>query len=139
MKFYVYRHFDAAGTLLYVGQSLCAATRTQQHRWKSHWFDDVVRIELERHETLKEALIAERVAIDRERPAHNIAMNPTISMPIRLPLPQRRCSNRLRHWIDKAKWYRSELRARINEALPDYVPRNSRRVIQPAPESPAAR
>jgi predicted GIY-YIG superfamily endonuclease len=63
MGCYLYRHFAADGSLLYVGISLCAINRLSQHKEGSHWFD---------HPDRKQALAAERAAIMRERPKHNL-------------------------------------------------------------------
>jgi hypothetical protein len=67
----LYRHFDSDGRLLYVGISLSAIIRLAEHR-ASPWFDDIARVEIERHPTRKAALAAERKAIRDERPLHNI-------------------------------------------------------------------
>ncbi len=71
----LYRHFDAAGRLLYVGISLCPFTRTRQHGMLSDWFDDVVRVEIERFDTRSQAEQAEYAAIRNERPIHNGTFN----------------------------------------------------------------
>lgn len=67
----VYRHFDSAGTLLYVGLSVNAAARTSAHSATAPWFDRVARVEIEAHACREDALNAEAVAIVIERPAHN--------------------------------------------------------------------
>lgn len=69
----LYRHFDAAGNLLYVGISLNAVARLAQHRREAHWFDSIARIDVEWHPSRCAAETAERAAILAERPAHNIA------------------------------------------------------------------
>jgi hypothetical protein len=69
----LYRHFDAAGKLLYVGISLSTVVRLAQHRLESEWFDRVVHITIERFPTRIEAMIAERVAILKEAPECNKA------------------------------------------------------------------
>lgn len=66
----LYRHYDAAGRLLYVGISLDATVRLQGHRVKS-WFDLVSFITIERFSTRTEALTAERDAILKEEPEFN--------------------------------------------------------------------
>jgi hypothetical protein len=71
----LYRHFDAAGQLLYVGISLCPFTRTRQHGMLSDWFDQVVRVEIERFDTRSQAEQAEYAAIRNERPIHNGTFN----------------------------------------------------------------
>lgn len=72
MKTALYRHFDTAGALLYVGISLSAVQRLAQHRHTAHWFDRIARIEIEWHDSREEALAAEIVAITREAPECNV-------------------------------------------------------------------
>lgn len=70
-KTQLYRHFDAAGELLYVGISISVMNRTAQHRSQSHWFDQIASISVEHFDTRREAEIAEAIAIREERPRHN--------------------------------------------------------------------
>jgi predicted GIY-YIG superfamily endonuclease len=69
----LYRHRDENGTLLYVGISLTLAHRLAAHANTSHWFRDVVRVDIEWFPTRDEALKAERHAIQCEHPRCNIA------------------------------------------------------------------
>lgn len=71
----LYRHFDKAGALLYVGISLSWPLRTKAHAQKSRWFDLVDKVEIERFPTREDALAAERDAIQRERPKFNVVHN----------------------------------------------------------------
>lgn len=73
MRTALYRHFDVAGRLLYVGISLNSIQRTAQHRYGAHWFESIARITIEWHESRPAALAAEAVAIAKDQPAHNIA------------------------------------------------------------------
>jgi hypothetical protein len=68
----LYRHFDDAGKLLYVGISLNALKRLHEHREK-HWFRRIARVEIEWFSTWEEALAAEAKAIIDENPECNIA------------------------------------------------------------------
>jgi hypothetical protein len=68
----LYRHFDAANKLLYVGVSLSTLNRLGQHKDHSHWFTTIARVEVSRFPTRADALAAERLAIQVEAPAHNI-------------------------------------------------------------------
>jgi hypothetical protein len=69
----LYRHFDKDNRLLYVGISYSALSRLMEgHRSQSHWFDDIVRVEIERYPTRKDAEKAELEAIGREKPLHNL-------------------------------------------------------------------
>jgi len=51
----LYRHFDANGSLLYVGISLSTAQRMGEHRCGSEWWKKVVSITIQRFPTRKPA------------------------------------------------------------------------------------
>lgn len=69
--FNVYRHFDKDGTLLYIGMSKSALSRLTGHMRTAPWIWSVARVEIERHETRRAALDAERAAIRAETPLFN--------------------------------------------------------------------
>lgn len=73
MRTALYRHFDAAGQLLYVGISLSAVQRLAQHRLTARWFERIARIEVEWHDSREDAISAEIQAIAGEHPECNIA------------------------------------------------------------------
>jgi hypothetical protein len=58
--------------LLYVGVSLSALHRLGQHRDHAHWYAKIKRVEIEQFQTRKEALAAEKAAIQREGPLYNV-------------------------------------------------------------------
>jgi predicted GIY-YIG superfamily endonuclease len=68
----LYRHFDEGGALLYVGVSLSALNRLGQHAEHSGWYGAIARVTIQNFDTREAALEAERSAIVRESPAHNI-------------------------------------------------------------------
>ena len=68
----VYRMFDQAGRLLYIGISGRAGHRFDQHAEK-RWFPLVSLITLEWHAAQAEAVLAERRAIAAEKPRYNVA------------------------------------------------------------------
>lgn len=72
MKTALYRHFDAAGRLLYVGISLNALQRLGQHSYGAAWFDHIATVTIEQHPTRGDALTAEAIAIAKESPLWNI-------------------------------------------------------------------
>jgi predicted DNA-binding transcriptional regulator AlpA len=72
----LYRHYDAHGKLLYVGISLNVMSRRLTHEATSPWFLEVVRIEIEHYPSRDEASRAEKSAIRRERPQHNVMNQP---------------------------------------------------------------
>lgn len=69
---HLYRHFDNSGKLLYIGVSFSALHRLAAHKEHSHWFKNIVRVEIEAFPSREDALRAERAAIISENPAHNI-------------------------------------------------------------------
>lgn len=72
-KWHVYAYWNAAGDTLYVGQTSDLSHRRTQHRSKSTWLSESVWHDvLSTHDTAAEALAAEREAIRRYRPLHNV-------------------------------------------------------------------
>lgn len=69
---HLYRHFDAAGQLLYVGVSVHALVRLCDHKKESEWFWRIARIDVTAYATRDDALRAERLAIRREKPRFNV-------------------------------------------------------------------
>lgn len=69
---HLYRHFDQDGRLLYVGISLSFIGRLSEHATRSSWFWKIARVEVTGYATEADALTAERIAIHREQPLHNI-------------------------------------------------------------------
>jgi len=72
----LYRFFDAKGGLLYVGISLSALTRWQNHRGDKTWWADVAETKVEHFPDRGSALIAESRAIAAENPRFNVLGNP---------------------------------------------------------------
>jgi predicted GIY-YIG superfamily endonuclease len=66
----VYRHYDAAGCLLYVGMSADPMSRSKAHRSASGWFTEVRRIEIDWFESKSAAIAAEREMTARLQPLH---------------------------------------------------------------------
>jgi hypothetical protein len=71
----LYRQFDAAGELLYVGISRSAMARLGQHLSVSPWAEYITTVKIETLPSREEALAAERVAIQTEHPKFNIKHN----------------------------------------------------------------
>lgn len=69
----VYRHYDATGALLYVGQSKNPAQRLEWCRdsTRLRWPGQVARTICVWFHSRAEAMDAERAAIKAERPQHN--------------------------------------------------------------------
>lgn len=72
----VYRHYNEAGELLYVGASVCPSCRFSIHRSQSDWGRDVTRIDIEWFETKDDALAAEAAQIRSLTPKFNRQDNP---------------------------------------------------------------
>lgn len=90
----LYRHFDASGSLLYVGISVSPLTRSAAHVWGPAWATDIAMINLEWHLTRQDAELAEWQAIKNENPRHNVKRSPVcptkiiaISTASRKPVP----------------------------------------------------
>lgn len=81
MRTALYRHFDAAGQLLYVGISLSAVQRLAQHKQTARWFTNLARIDIEWFPNRRLAEQAERAAIWHESPRFNL------DRPVCEPLP----------------------------------------------------
>lgn len=67
----LYRLYDAADALLYVGISRQIEKRLKTHARHSPWGGDVDRIEIEDYPDRPSAELAEALAIRRENPRHN--------------------------------------------------------------------
>lgn len=68
---YLYRHFNAAGALLYVGITRNVRLRNNAHNHASLWWSEVSSTTVEELPTRNDALLAEEIAIKAERPIHN--------------------------------------------------------------------
>lgn len=69
----LYRHFDAEGTLLYVGISLSAVKRLSEHMRGSAWSKSIAKVEISTFPDKKSARQAELAAIETEKPLFNVA------------------------------------------------------------------
>lgn len=67
----LYRHFDAGGTLLYIGITVDLEQRVRGHEQTSDWLALSARCEVEWFDTRREAEGAEREAIRTEQPLFN--------------------------------------------------------------------
>jgi hypothetical protein len=66
----LYRHFDAAGKLIYVGKTNNYARRSDEHKDKE-WWKDVASSQVEWFPSEKAVLAAEKAAILAEHPREN--------------------------------------------------------------------
>lgn len=74
-QYVLYRHYNEAGELLYVGVSSRVMRRTREHEKNSAWFGDTFKISIERFPNRDHLLEAEKQAIKNERPKYNIVHN----------------------------------------------------------------
>jgi predicted GIY-YIG superfamily endonuclease len=79
----LYRLFDAAGSLLYIGVSVSPEQRWLHHAEHKTWWPEVARIEFAWHGTRDEALTCEMESIRAEKPRYNVQHNGhrTVSAP----------------------------------------------------------
>jgi predicted GIY-YIG superfamily endonuclease len=94
VPYHLYRHYNSAGELLYVGISLSSLTRLARHKSRSGWFQEIACVDLEVFDTKEEALEAEKKAIRNERPKFNIRHSPppppnSLSPPMPYAQPRR--------------------------------------------------
>lgn len=68
----MYRFYDAAGDLLYVGISWSVAQRMASHRRDKPWWQDIVTVKIEWFPNRTEVLVAEGTAIQDENPKYNL-------------------------------------------------------------------
>ena len=84
----VYRFYDINHRLLYIGLTVVGAGRWAQHSAEQPWWPDVALVGVEHHADAVAAAEAERLAIGRERPRHNVIHNGPHSVR-RIPRPRR--------------------------------------------------
>jgi hypothetical protein len=72
MPHYVYRYYDSADRLLYVGYTHSFSTRASAHERDAVWWPDVVTVKLERFPDEISGRAAEKHGIIGEGPLHNI-------------------------------------------------------------------
>lgn len=70
---WVYRLFDEAGTLLYVGVTKDVSRRFVEHRCERPWWFMVRSTTIQRFDDQAAAEVAEREAIETEGPIYNIS------------------------------------------------------------------
>lgn len=68
----VYRLFNAAGELLYVGYTFNPIARIKGHRRESYWGSEIASVRLEFFDSEKLARSAEARIINDEKPLHNL-------------------------------------------------------------------
>lgn len=74
---WLYRLFNAAGDLLYVGVTQCGEERFTEHRKDKPWWPEVATHTIQIYDSRDAVLLAERLAIYREKPRYNVIHNAT--------------------------------------------------------------
>jgi len=67
-NFFVYKHFDKHGDLLYVGYTATPMRRLYSHKQHSHWFFKIHKIKICIYPSKEKAKLAEKLAIAHENP-----------------------------------------------------------------------
>lgn len=75
----LYRFFDSAGQLLYIGVSVNPLQRWDDHRLHKPWWTEVSSVTLHHYPTRPDVLQAERAAIRTEKPLHNVVHQEPLS------------------------------------------------------------
>lgn len=88
----VYRYFNAAGTLLYVGATANPKRRAWEHGVRQRWWCDVASASFEWFADRQAAMDAEAAAIRAEKPLHN-------KTAMWAPWPPRLGGRVLRKWL----------------------------------------
>lgn len=70
-RYVVYRIYDEDDTLLYVGRTADLDLRMRGHSFKSLWWVDAVRLEVDPYDDFSDVFNAERRAIVELKPLHN--------------------------------------------------------------------
>jgi hypothetical protein len=89
-RFILYRVYDSAGQLLYVGATTNPSLRLQAHGSTRPWWDDAARIEIAHFNDFDQLAAAEIEAIKEESPRYNQVHSPASAMPWAFKQRQRR-------------------------------------------------
>jgi excinuclease UvrABC nuclease subunit len=112
----LYRHFNADGELLYVGESRCAPCRQYEHKHVD-WINEIANITIEHFPAREEALMAEREAIRTENPKYNMvrySSGDATAPAVQMSAGEKRTHPRLLDMIDPAKKWLPANRGYLN-------------------------
>jgi len=123
----VYRYYDAAGRLLYVGLTGQGYGRAHDHRRTAPWWPLVVRGEFEHFADGPEALRHETALIASLAPLYNRADNPG-RVPARLGRPRRADRDRPR-LVGPGGPKRQQVEAHLAQLTPDQLARLTAREV----------
>ena len=96
----LYRIYDEADELLYVGISYSALVRITQHRDSQPWWTKVANVTVERLGvmTRSEAQVLERQVILAEAPLHNVVHNRRLQTTTKAPKPPKTPRDKAHNW-----------------------------------------
>jgi len=80
----LYRFWNDADELLYVGVTMNFVDRMRTHRREQQWSSEITKITIERFETREDVLVAEKAAIVDESPRYNSQHNSRRDIDVRL-------------------------------------------------------
>ena len=102
----LYRLFNDADVLLYVGVANRPPERLGTHLSLKRWWSHVDRIEVEWHPTRRDALLAERQSVIAESPLYNILIpgpdGGSKGAVVRLGVPEIALSSERSGWYERA-------------------------------------
>ena len=108
----LYRCYNAANDLMYVGVTYHISPRKSQHRKNWPWFAQVVRVDAEEYRWRRDALMAELTAIENEKPRHNF-------MGIKRPMnPETHQDGHIVWWEEDIRKWRGEWYDKSNDHGP---------------------
>lgn len=111
---HLYRHFDKSGNILYIGVSVSILHRILQHRNNSTWFPGTGNITIEEFPSRSLAEQAERIAIRKEQPPHNV-----VHKVVHKEKPRSRIETPLyKKWVEGEWDWRMELYNNYNRDFP---------------------
>lgn len=74
----LYLHYDMEDALLYVDISVNVFSRQHEHESRTHWFNEVARIEIIKFTSIEEAKEAEKLLIKNRVPVYNTVHNESV-------------------------------------------------------------
>lgn len=135
MSAIVYRFYDRAGALLYVGMTTVGPVRWGEHAVSQPWWGDVAHVTVVHCATVEEALTAEARAIQLEDPRYNVIhkRKSTVNLPAR-PYRPRRAAGSIYQRASDGRWIAAVSRGGRSNRRKIVVYRNTREEAERALE-----
>lgn len=128
----LYRFFDRADTLLYVGITMDLPKRMGDHRKGKPWWSAVDHITVEHFDGREAVLAAETEAIKTEAPLYNVSQNELVQAPYFVPATVEppcgeECDDDCRHHHDRTTCIlHNDLAVSVIDAIDMYLPKDGR-------------